>query len=72
MDGNDSLKRVLRRSKTDGSEEEPTLCPSREREDSRDGGGDYFLSREQVDKWAKDRLADILPSDVSFDFGERN
>ncbi|KAJ6510472.1 hypothetical protein C8R45DRAFT_1050270 [Mycena sanguinolenta] len=64
MDGNDSLKRVLRWSKTDGSEDEPTLGPSREREDSRDGGEDYFLSREQVDKWAKDWVADILPSDV--------
>ncbi|KAF7374056.1 hypothetical protein MSAN_00286500 [Mycena sanguinolenta] len=63
MDGNDSLKRVLRRSKTDGSEDEPTLGPSKEREDSRDGGEDYFLSREQVDRWAKDRVADILPSD---------
>ncbi|KAJ6493118.1 hypothetical protein C8R45DRAFT_1062043 [Mycena sanguinolenta] len=64
MGGNDSLKRVLRRSKMDGSEEEPTLGPSREREDLRDGGGNYFLSREQVGKWAKDRLADVLPSDT--------
>ncbi|KAF7374152.1 hypothetical protein MSAN_00296900 [Mycena sanguinolenta] len=64
MDGNDSLKRVLRRSKTDGSEDEPTLGPSIEREDSRDGGDDYFLSREEVDRWAKDRVADILPTDA--------
>ncbi|KAF7366585.1 hypothetical protein MSAN_00916000 [Mycena sanguinolenta] len=64
MDGNNSLKRVLRRSKTDGSEDEPTLGPSTEREDSRDGGEDYFLSREQVDRWAKDRVADILPTDA--------
>ncbi|KAJ6474311.1 hypothetical protein C8R45DRAFT_935708 [Mycena sanguinolenta] len=64
MDGNESLKRVLRRSKTDGSEAEPTLGPSREREDSRDGGEDYFLTREQVDRWAKDRVADLLPTDA--------
>ncbi|KAF8179539.1 hypothetical protein K438DRAFT_1768902 [Mycena galopus ATCC 62051] len=64
MDGNDSLKRVLRRSKTDGSEEEPVLGPSKERDDSRDGGEDYFLSREQVDEWAKGRVADILPTDA--------
>ncbi|KAF7342695.1 hypothetical protein MSAN_02027400 [Mycena sanguinolenta] len=64
MDGNDSLTRVLRRSKTDGSETEPTLGPSIEREDSRDGGEDYFLTREQVDRWAKDRVADILPTDA--------
>ena len=65
MDGNDSLKRVLRRAKTDGSEDEPTLGPSMEREDSRDGGEDYFLTREQVDRWAKKRVAEILPADVS-------
>ncbi|KAJ6456535.1 hypothetical protein C8R45DRAFT_943719 [Mycena sanguinolenta] len=64
MDGNDSLKRVLRRAKTDGSEDEPTLGPSVEREDSRDGGEDYFLTREQVDRWAKERVAEILPADA--------
>ncbi|KAJ6489101.1 hypothetical protein C8R45DRAFT_1053342 [Mycena sanguinolenta] len=47
MDGNDSLKRVLRRSKTEGSEDEPTVGP--------DCGEDYFLTREQVDRWAKER-----------------
>ncbi|KAF8190249.1 hypothetical protein K438DRAFT_1907156 [Mycena galopus ATCC 62051] len=65
MDGNDSLKRVLRRSKTDGSEEEPTLGPSKERDDPRDGGEDYFLSRDRVDKWSKGRVADILPTDAN-------
>ncbi|KAF8181741.1 hypothetical protein K438DRAFT_2169043 [Mycena galopus ATCC 62051] len=65
MDGNDSLKRVLRRAKTDGSEEEPLLGPSKEREDSRDGGEDYFLTREEVDNWAKGRVADILPTDAN-------
>ncbi|KAJ6493110.1 hypothetical protein C8R45DRAFT_1095624 [Mycena sanguinolenta] len=63
MDSNDSLKRVLRRSKTDGSEDEPTVGPSIEREDSRDCGEDYFLTREQVDRWAKERVAEILPTD---------
>ncbi|KAJ7740402.1 hypothetical protein B0H14DRAFT_2638071 [Mycena olivaceomarginata] len=51
MDGNDSLKRVLKRLKTDGSEEEPTAGPSIERDDSRDGGEDYFLRWERVDRW---------------------
>ncbi|KAF7367045.1 hypothetical protein MSAN_00963700 [Mycena sanguinolenta] len=27
-------------------------------------GEDYFLTREQVDKWAKGRVADILPTDA--------
>ncbi|KAJ6450265.1 hypothetical protein C8R45DRAFT_1057216 [Mycena sanguinolenta] len=64
MGGNDSLKRVLRRSKTDGSEDEPTVGPSIEREDSRDCGEDYFLTREQVDRWAKERVAEILLTDA--------
>ncbi|KAJ6503627.1 hypothetical protein C8R45DRAFT_1051105 [Mycena sanguinolenta] len=64
MDSNNSLKRVLRRSKTDGSEDEPTLGPSIEREDSRDGDEDYFLTWEHVDRWAKDRVANILPTDA--------
>ncbi|KAJ7790236.1 hypothetical protein B0H14DRAFT_3094724 [Mycena olivaceomarginata] len=55
MDGNDSLKRVLKRLKTDGSEEEPTAGPSIERDDSRDGGEDYFLRRERVDRWVRSR-----------------
>lgn len=64
MDGNDSLKRVLRRSKKGMQEHEstePTLGPSKERMDNRDAGDTYYLSREKVDEWAKTRLADILP-----------
>ncbi|KAJ7794688.1 hypothetical protein B0H14DRAFT_3093737 [Mycena olivaceomarginata] len=53
MDGNDSLKRVLKCLKTDGSEEEPTAGPSIERDDSRDGGEDYFLRWERVDRWVR-------------------
>ncbi|KAJ7300506.1 hypothetical protein DFH08DRAFT_919255 [Mycena albidolilacea] len=41
MDGNDSLKRVLKRLKTDGSEEEPTAGPS--------------IERERVDRWVRSR-----------------
>ncbi|KAJ7833444.1 hypothetical protein B0H14DRAFT_2364292 [Mycena olivaceomarginata] len=55
MDGNDSLKRALKRLKTDGSEEEPTAGPSIERDDSRDGGEDYFLRWERVDRWVRSR-----------------
>ncbi|KAJ7321591.1 hypothetical protein DFH08DRAFT_917231 [Mycena albidolilacea] len=56
MDSKNSLKRVLRRAKTDGSEQEPTLGPLKEWEDSQDGGEDYFLMREQMNKWAKGRV----------------
>ncbi|KAJ7745632.1 hypothetical protein B0H14DRAFT_3097129 [Mycena olivaceomarginata] len=68
MDGNDSLKRVLKRLKTDGSEEEPTAGPSIERDDSRDGGEDYFLRRERVDRWVRSRVEEILPTDASRSF----
>ncbi|KAJ7170394.1 hypothetical protein C8R43DRAFT_1120826 [Mycena crocata] len=62
MDGNDSLKRVLRREKGEENESgEPTLGKSRERVDHRDAGDGYMISREKVDKWAKTRLANMLP-----------
>jgi hypothetical protein len=67
MDGNDSLKRILRRGRppphVDG--EEPIVAPSSEHIDSRDGGGDYFLSREKVDAWAKVVLEEMLAEGVS-------
>ncbi|KAJ6510311.1 hypothetical protein DFH09DRAFT_1435255 [Mycena vulgaris] len=68
MDGNDSLKRVLRREKTTMEQEEaddPTLANSKERVDNRDAGDGYFLSREKVDKWAKSRLGEQLPMAAS-------
>jgi hypothetical protein len=50
MDGNNSAKRIpKRKTKDDG-----VTLMSTERIDTREGGGDYFLSREDVDKWAKE------------------
>jgi hypothetical protein len=46
MDGNDSAKRIARR-----REDEEGLQSS-ERLDSRVGGEEYFLSRDEVDRWA--------------------
>jgi len=63
MDGNDSLKRVLRRERTSMAQDEmgePTLAQSSERVDNRDAGDGYYISCEQVDRWAKSRLGDIL------------
>ncbi|KAJ7609854.1 hypothetical protein FB45DRAFT_761689 [Roridomyces roridus] len=58
MDGNDSLKRVLRRGPDpDGPGD------SNERYDDRDAGDGYYLPREKVDEWARKRLADVLPTD---------
>ncbi|KAJ7819079.1 hypothetical protein B0H14DRAFT_3089447 [Mycena olivaceomarginata] len=64
MDGNDSLKRVLRRDKSSVGEDETgelTLAKSREQEDSRDASNGYYISRDRVDRWAKSRLGDRLP-----------
>ncbi|KAJ7081091.1 hypothetical protein C8R43DRAFT_965631 [Mycena crocata] len=67
MDGNDSLKRVLRREKSYVHDEggEPTLAKSSERVDNRDAGDGYIISRERVDRWAKTRLAAVLPMQTS-------
>ncbi|KAJ7462181.1 hypothetical protein B0H11DRAFT_1735562 [Mycena galericulata] len=66
MDGNDSLKRVLRRLRLqDEGDGDPTLGKSKERVDNRDAGDGYYLSREKVDRWAKTRLAEVLPMDVN-------
>ncbi|KAF8162026.1 hypothetical protein K438DRAFT_1985345, partial [Mycena galopus ATCC 62051] len=64
MDGNDSLKRVLRHEKASMAQheaEEPTLAKSSKRADNREAGDGYYISWEKVDKWAKTRLGDSLP-----------
>jgi hypothetical protein len=72
MDGNDSLKRILRRqplatpAEGEPEPEGPQVGDSRERPDSRKVGGDYLLSREQVDRWAKAILEEVLPVSRSF------
>ena len=71
MDGNDSLKQILHRdppaAPAEGEPEPdaPQVGESRERPDSRKVGGDYLISRENVDRWAKTVLLDLLPKDVS-------
>ncbi|KAJ7689826.1 hypothetical protein B0H17DRAFT_1134761 [Mycena rosella] len=59
MDGNDSLKHVLR--KEQGAFDDNGVPKRRglERPDPRtaDVGGDYFLTHEKVDKWSKEMLA---------------
>ncbi|KAJ7728633.1 hypothetical protein B0H16DRAFT_1330810 [Mycena metata] len=59
MDGNDSLKRVLRREPKD-FDENGNLVPgtSNERVDPRVSkvGNEYFVPREKVDLWSKDKV----------------
>jgi hypothetical protein len=68
MDGNDSLKHVLRRDKSSVVEDEtgePTLAKSSERVDNRDASDGYYISRDRVDLWARSRLGDKLLMDQS-------
>ncbi|KAJ7222792.1 hypothetical protein C8J57DRAFT_1440271 [Mycena rebaudengoi] len=62
MDGNNSLKRVLRKEHCDYDDNgKPLPSASKERKDPRvdTAGKDYYLSRETVDLWAKERLAEL-------------
>ena len=58
QDGNDSLKRIIRRSPTD----DPTKPgPSCERTDTRNVLGDLYISREDVNKWARELVEKPKP-----------
>ncbi|KAF8214563.1 hypothetical protein K438DRAFT_2137804 [Mycena galopus ATCC 62051] len=61
IDGNNSLKRFWRRER-DMDMADGTTAPgaSKERQDDRWVGGDYYLPREEVDKWAKEGLDKLM------------
>ncbi|KAG6887584.1 hypothetical protein C0992_011685 [Termitomyces sp. T32_za158] len=63
MDGNDFLKRVICHEPM-AEDEDGELIPgrSKERLDDCDVGGDYYLSWEMVDEWAKGVLQEMLPT----------
>lgn len=65
MDGNDSLKRILRREAAPDTvdEEIPQAGASRERPDNRDVSGDYYLSRDRVDRWATAAVEQLMQVD---------
>ncbi|KAJ3712392.1 hypothetical protein C8R42DRAFT_647550 [Lentinula raphanica] len=58
MDGNNSLKRLYRKD-TVG---EDSAEQSKERSDMRVGGGDYYLTREEVDEWSKAAIQEMVES----------
>lgn len=71
MDGNDSLKRLVRReAEAPQDDGEPLLGEARERKDERDGRGDYILSPEVVNKWEKevdeDMIIDVVRTVIIF------
>ncbi|KAF8202827.1 hypothetical protein K438DRAFT_2102387, partial [Mycena galopus ATCC 62051] len=66
MDGNNSLKRILRREKIHsdgdtGTGAEFAVGKSKERMDNRDAGENYYLDREKVNRWSKQRIAEMMP-----------
>jgi len=84
VDGNDSLKRVLWREAapeptaqapvaeapaTMEGVAQPLLGASSEVQDSRTAGRGVYLTREQVDEWAKEVLMEEVPG---FDFDDDN
>lgn len=62
-DGNNSLKRWNRRERGEGG----VTGASKERADDRTVPGDYYLSRPEVDAWAKEGLDDLLKGFVADD-----
>ncbi|KAJ6501846.1 hypothetical protein DFH09DRAFT_1102393 [Mycena vulgaris] len=61
IDGNNSLSRFLTRER-DEWQEDSTLATGASREwiDEREAPGDYYLSREEVDRFAKEGLDDFM------------
>jgi hypothetical protein len=69
MDGNNSLKRVLRRCKVHsdgdtGTGAEFVLGKSKEYTDNRDAGKNYYRDREKVNEWSKQRIAEMMPKEA--------
>lgn len=64
FDGNDSLKRAVRRAQSDDVDE--SMGPINERPSIRKVQGDRYLLQEYVDKWANATTKELLgdPGDV--------
>jgi uncharacterized protein YrzB (UPF0473 family) len=66
MDGGESLRRVLGKTANSGEvneDGEPVQGKSKERADNRDASDGYFIAREKVDKWVKEKVGEMLPTD---------
>ena len=70
VDGNDSLKRIIRRETTgiaDSTTTVPILGNSSESTDMRRAGNGLYLTNEQVDQWSTEMLKVICPTYVEDD-----
>ncbi|KAF9028412.1 hypothetical protein BDP27DRAFT_1536130 [Rhodocollybia butyracea] len=72
-DGNNSLKRLARNESTENVDggDVPAPGKSKEFEDTRVAGGDYYLTREEVDAWSKESIKAAFGDQVAVD-GEEN
>ncbi|KAJ3734941.1 hypothetical protein DFJ43DRAFT_1130337 [Lentinula guzmanii] len=61
-DGGNSLKRLRRNERAEAFDQTdpPQLAKSKEYTDTRDAGGDYYLSREEVNQWSKEAIKEML------------
>ncbi|KAJ6476159.1 hypothetical protein C8R45DRAFT_1054631 [Mycena sanguinolenta] len=62
FDGNNSLSRFARREREVDEDGVSAPGASKERFDNRIAAGDYYLPREEVDKWAKEGVVDLMKS----------
>ncbi|KAJ7868478.1 hypothetical protein B0H13DRAFT_2351364 [Mycena leptocephala] len=67
FDGNNSLSRFAKRKREESLDGTTIPGASKERMDDRIAPGDYYLPREEVDRWAKEGMEDLLKS---FPLGE--
>lgn len=65
MDGNDSLKRIIQKDLPELSDEGNTVMTGLSKEvfDSRQVPGDYYISREKVNRWARDPVMQVLQTE---------
>ncbi|KXN83359.1 hypothetical protein AN958_01534 [Leucoagaricus sp. SymC.cos] len=73
MDGNDSLKRIVRKEDDAVDGEACIEGELKELQDMREMYGDYYLSRETVDRWSRDRIQEQLQNMIpGSDFEDNN
>lgn len=74
IDGNDSLKRILRRETAPESLPDatvPALGASSEVFDNRQTESECYLTREEVDRWSKEKLGDLIDEEDDNPCAER-
>lgn len=73
-DGNNSLKRLARNEPVDNIDGTDIPAPGKSKEftDTRAAGGDYYLTREEVDAWSKESIKAVSGEQVVLDNAGEN